>query len=337
MVRLKSGTIRPNSHPADLRDPGVFRDPGPIGVHTVCSWPTTPVVALGRPDRASRWRLTPTRHAMLSAVSSGAIRGASRSIHALSACGCPSNAPGGRIRQKYEPGQGPNRPPEPPADRRTSGGQRRVEERGEPVHAAPIHRPVGQDEQAGDRARFPASVSCDLPPDSRFSIERQQRALGIRHDGFHLDDQEAGGGRVPAQNVDGSAVAELVERDFDGDLPAGGAKLGNHPLDQGGVGLVQQAVETFATPPDAHVEVCTEGAAEALHVPEIGILDDAPLHFRDERARRTGSIGQIRLAPAETIRIARIDRPTRRPSIACTIAPGAYHRLIDGLTRTTAS
>jgi hypothetical protein len=133
---------------------------------------------------------------------------------------------------------------------------------------------------------------------------------------------------VPAQHVDRSAIAELVEGHLNGDFPSGGPQLGDHAIDEHGVRLIEEAVEAFSSPPHANIEIGAKGMADELELRHVGVPGKPELDVGDERPRHARRGSEVCLAPSE----ANADRPHRPADTEAvhrnTLGPGAYRSLM---------
>lgn len=105
---------------------------------------------------------------------------------------------------------------------------------------------------------------------------------------------------MPSEHINGAAISVVVERDLDRGLPTQALQLANDVVDQRGVCLVEQSIETLTAPPDSEVDVRAERVAHPIEVVEIDVPDQAALHLRDERSRQMASSREIDLAPPES-------------------------------------
>ncbi len=103
---------------------------------------------------------------------------------------------------------------------------------------------------------------------------------------------------VPAQDIDGPAIPEVVERHFDRRLPAQLREQPNYEVDEIGVGCIEQAVQTFAVPSNADVEVGAEGLTSVLDAAKRDPAQGATLDPAVLRSRDPGRSRDINLAPS---------------------------------------
>jgi hypothetical protein len=135
---------------------------------------------------------------------------------------------------------------------------------------------------------------------AHFALVGREERLGIWDDGLDLHDQEHPPSLMPAQDVDGSPLTEVVEGHLDRRLPTGVRDHSNHMFDKGRMGGIEEPIEAFAVPSNANVELGRKGGADGLDIRQhdpihLATLDPGALGRREAGGRR-----EIDLPPAPT-------------------------------------
>jgi hypothetical protein len=146
---------------------------------------------------------------------------------------------------------------------------------------------------------------------------------------FTFCDQQAPRSLVPAEGVDGAAIAVVIERDLEPRLPAVPFEERCQPIHDRGVGLVEESVKALTAPSHPYVQIGTEREAHRLDPTDIGRAREPTLEIRDERPRRVRAKGDIDLAetepdpdrPQRSTDPERIEHTANDPSVG---SPGAY-------------
>ena len=162
----------------------------------------------------------------------------------------------------------------------------------------PATRPlVWQDQHPRGDGRWPTALPGHGSGDAGLPVDSGEHRLDVGDDGLDLDNQQQAGRRMPSEDVDRSAlspdrVADLGNRD-----PARGSEPSYDRVDQGGVALVQQAVQSLALPEDAQVEAGPERFSDRVDGSDRAQTDLAALDSGDRRLGRPCPICQLRLRP----------------------------------------
>jgi hypothetical protein len=212
-----------------------------------------------------------------------------------------------------------------------------IEGRCEACNATSIGRSLRHDQELRDSDRLPSSQPADLRAEPSLPVERHQRSLSICDNRLDLHDREGPRIRMPSDDIHGAPFAELVECDLEGDFPASLAKLPHHLIDERGVRLVEQTVETLSTPPHAHVELrpnawqtrSSRSRSECLISPRSTFETNA-------RETPAGAATSDWRRPSCT-RSARVDRPIRTGSIAWMVPGVDYFPIIRTRRNTEAA
>ena len=190
---------------------------------------------------------------------------------------------------------------EPTARRRGSLGPRRVE--GSPVvpHERSIRVGVCDDKEAPDLDRLPTLLAReDSGEDADLALEGARRRLDIADARLDLDDDQDPRSWVPADDVRGSTLTEVVERDLDPRQPAERAQLAGHVFHERGVSSVDQSVDIARAPPGIDRERDVKSGADRAKSLKGDMLEPAELDPGDQRLADRGGSRKIQLPPAPT-------------------------------------
>ncbi len=147
-----------------------------------------------------------------------------------------------------------------------------------PSNDGPVRRCPGYHQESTESPTLPTSVPRrDARYDPNFARHRHQHGLKIRQGSLDLDDQERTFFFVPRQDVDRTAIAELVEGELGRDEPAGRRQLERDGFDDRRVAAVEEAIHGAAPPSRVDDEVDPESGAQATAVPQGDVLESAAL------------------------------------------------------------
>ena len=104
---------------------------------------------------------------------------------------------------------------------------------------------------------------------------------------------------MPREQVDGASLAEQGERDLGTDVPASRSERGCDLLDEGGVSLVEEAIQEAAAPLKVNHQSAIEGSDDSPKGCQADQLDPTALDPRDDRLGNPCSLGEVQLAPPE--------------------------------------
>ena len=101
-----------------------------------------------------------------------------------------------------------------------------------PPHDGSVCRCARNDDDTGNVLRVPPKLSsCQFRNDPELPGQRDEEILKIRQSRLDLDDQENSLCRVPREDIDGPAVAEVVEAEFGRDFPTERLQCLDHAID----------------------------------------------------------------------------------------------------------
>ena len=103
---------------------------------------------------------------------------------------------------------------------------------------------------------------------------------------------------MPGQDVDGPSLTTDLERRFGDRGPAVEGQKREHPLDDQGVVVVEQAIKLLAAPLNSHVEARAERLEDALERPDRRPMRRAALDPRDLGRRHPDPVAELLLRPA---------------------------------------
>jgi len=238
--------------------------------------------------------------------------------HALDASRPRGSAASTIVWEKQQPRHPTGWSAQPSAGAPTHSRERRRVRGSERRDAAPRGGRLTDDKQPGHMATRPAAISRDVRRKPSLAIQGLHHRLRVRDDGLHLHHQDGLGPRVPCEDVDRPSLAPLRERDLHHGLPATCVEQLDHRLDQSGMRAVQEAIETFASPPKANVEVRLEGCGHPRHGAHRHTVQPASLDQRHRPSRNARRRCEILLPPTPS----QPERPVRQTE------PNRIHRLI---------
>lgn len=150
---------------------------------------------------------------------------------------------------KPEPGEVAGGVMEPPPRLDGPSWKRRVEHRGVASHGRPVAARAVNDEDPPQATTIPPSFGRQKPWDDPHLLrEGHEHRLEVRQDRLDLDDEQHACSRMPRDDIDRPALAELVERQLGDRLPAKRTQLGESQLDQGRMTSIDQAIDHAALP-----------------------------------------------------------------------------------------
>ena len=115
-------------------------------------------------------------------------------------------------------------------------------------------RRVADHQQASDSATRPPTRPRDIGSKSCLAIDAAEGGLRVRDDRFDLGDQNDPRRPVISEHVDRATFPADRERHLDIGLPAVASKAPDELLDEAGVRLVEQSIQTFAIPPKTDLQ-----------------------------------------------------------------------------------
>ena len=145
-------------------------------------------------------------------------------------------------------------------------------------------------------ANAPATDRDHLAGEARFAIQPMKRCLGVGDDRLDLHGQQRAERRMERHDVDRTTFTPDGERDLDIDDPAGASKQPYEAINEGGVGVIDQSIETLASPPEVEVDVRSERRSDVHERGDRHPVELAPIDGRDQRARDAGLRGDVLLA-----------------------------------------
>lgn len=155
----------------------------------------------------------------------------------------------------------------------------RGEDGGVALNRRPGRAGVANDKDTANAHRDPSPLRPNEPRhDAHLSINGRNQGLDVNDLRLHLDDEQRPRRRVPCQDVNRSALAVVVERVFDEDVPAVRTEDANDDLGYGCVICVKEAVAFESAPVGSKVEGDLKSTANApdrspRHRPELAALD----------------------------------------------------------------
>jgi len=162
------------------------------------------------------------------------------------------------ICEKQQPGDRPIGTPQPAPSHGPSFRKRRVVCCSQPGNASPRRGRRADHEQPADVADVPSTAHNHLAGESRLAIQPVKGGLRVGDDRLDLDDEQGAEERVEREDIDRPTLAPDRERDLDvNDPPKASEKL-HERIDQPGMCLVDQAVESLASPSKVEVHVRAE-------------------------------------------------------------------------------
>ena len=154
---------------------------------------------------------------------------------------------------------------------------------------------------------LPTAADDHIGGKSRFAIQPVKRGLRVGDDRLDLDDEQCAEEWVKRKDVDRPTLAPDRERDLDvNDPPKASEKL-HERIDQPGMCLVDQAVESLASPSKVEVNVRAECGC---HPQERANCDTIKLASIDGRHQRTRDAG-----PRRDVLLASILTDPERPKL----------------------
>ena len=180
---------------------------------------------------------------------------------------------------------------------------------------------IRQDEQPRHGANAPAAFPCDLDREPRLAVEGSEHRLHVRDHGLDLDDEQRPGRFVEGEDVDRSALAADVERDFRRDLPLEGAEPVEHLFRQCRVVRVE-SVEPLPSERTRTLIDAPRAAATATST-WTGTRSPRPRSMRPMTLRDT---------PTSIARRACVHRRRRRSARIDSTEPDHVHRSRSGPT-----
>jgi hypothetical protein len=124
------------------------------------------------------------------------------------------------------------------------------------------------------------------------------QVLQVKESGLQLDDDECAGCGVPANDVDRSSLAEMVEAVLNEHLEARCPELGKNHLADCGMRPIEEAVELAALPARQDVKADAQGSGDCTRT-------------RDRQRMQTTALGHgnLRLADSGTSRYICLSQP----------------------------
>ncbi len=105
-------------------------------------------------------------------------------------------------------------------------------------------------------------------------------------------------GGVPGHDVDRASLAVVVEAPLRDDLPAGGDQVAQRPLDDAGVGCVEQVRTVAAAPPGIERDPDLQDVADLAQRADGHRIESTELDLGDPALAAADALAQVTLAPA---------------------------------------
>ncbi|MDO8485692.1 MAG: hypothetical protein Q7S35_12200 [Candidatus Limnocylindrales bacterium] len=99
------------------------------------------------------------------------------------------------------------------------------------------------------------------------------------------------------QDVDRSSLTSDGVRRLDDRLPAEVLEATDDLLDESRVGGVEEPIQAFAVPADAHIDRRTQPFTDPTQRPKLNVVDPTGLHLRNQLSGNPDDIRQILLTP----------------------------------------
>ena len=162
-----------------------------------------------------------------------------------------------------------------------------------------VRTAVGDDYPNSDACRRQPTPGGDVRCQATLSIKGSEHLVEVDKLGLELDDEEGTCGRVPREDVDGSALAP----DREGNLRLRDPgrvqrEESSHHLVHGRVSPVDQSTEVASLPTDVHLDSSIQCGSDLPHLGNGDAADATAFDARHEPAGNAGPCREIALSPS---------------------------------------